>query len=213
MTRARSRTAIAIASRLSHPNSSHHHTTLLLSASRSLTSRSAHSREASKPTTHLTSPTPEPQRTNGTRRTKKTTHHTTPMANKDAATASAQQRAADLPIEQQPPPLSQMLQDDRRQADDCTPCRVMGAFGPSFCPSSPPTTTINHPLTIHCCNLGASAFIGLGVYSYISGHSQLREQRARQLAEKSLLGLRARKASITGLAGVLVGLGVYRLVN
>ncbi|KAF9630198.1 hypothetical protein BFW01_g379 [Lasiodiplodia theobromae] len=107
------------------------------------------------------------------------------MANKDAATASAQQRAADLPIEQQPPPLSQILQDDRRQADDCTPCRVMGA----------------------------SAFIGLGVYSYISGHSQLREQRARQLAEKSLLGLRARKASITGLAGVLVGLGVYRLVN
>lgn len=63
------------------------------------------------------------------------------MTNKDAATASAQQRAADLPIEQQPPPLSQMLQDDRRQADDCTPCRVMGMFSPSSPPNHHAQTT------------------------------------------------------------------------
>ncbi|KAF4306865.1 hypothetical protein GTA08_BOTSDO04904 [Botryosphaeria dothidea] len=102
----------------------------------------------------------------------------------DTAPTAAQQRARDLPLEQ-PPPLSKMLEDDRRQVDDCTPCRVMGA----------------------------SAFIGLGIYSYLSGHSQLRQERARILASKSLLGLRARKASITGLAATLVGLGVYRLVN
>lgn len=77
-------------------------------------------------------------------------------------------------------------------------------------PSSPARKT--SPLT-HARTPGASAFIGLGIYSYLSGHSQLRQERARILASKSLLGLRARKASITGLAATLVGLGVYRLVN
>ncbi|KAF2137203.1 uncharacterized protein K452DRAFT_291742 [Aplosporella prunicola CBS 121167] len=84
----------------------------------------------------------------------------------------------------QAPPLDKMLQREQRDFDDCLPCRTMGA----------------------------TAFIGLGVYSYVSGHHQLRQQHAALQASKTLFGLRARKASITGLSAVLVGMGVYRFV-
>ena len=85
----------------------------------------------------------------------------------------------------QPEPLTTLLSRDKEviQQQDCLPCRVTGA----------------------------AAFVGLGVYSYISGHSQLRAQKAE--IAKSFIGMRPRQAGITGIATTLVGLGLWRLVN
>jgi dipeptide/tripeptide permease len=60
---------------------------------------------------------------------------------------------------------------------------------------------------------GATAFIGLGGYSYFSGHAQLKAQEAKILKSKSIFGLKSRQAGITSIALSLIGLGVWRLVN
>jgi hypothetical protein len=83
----------------------------------------------------------------------------------------------------QPEPLKSILAQDK--PDDCLPCRVTGA----------------------------AAFIGLGAYSYFSGHAQLRQQEAKILKSGTMFGIRSRQMGITGIAMSLVGLGLYRLVN
>jgi len=55
--------------------------------------------------------------------------------------------------------------------------------------------------------------MGLGAYTYFSGHHQLQLQQARILQSKSMLGLKGRQAGITSIALSLVGVGVYRLIN
>jgi len=60
---------------------------------------------------------------------------------------------------------------------------------------------------------GAAAFIGLGAYSYFSGHSQLKAQQAKIIQSQSLFGMKSRQAGITGIALTLAGLGFWRLVN
>ena len=60
------------------------------------------------------------------------------------------------------------------------------------------------------CRTGSAAFIGLGAYTYISGHSQLKAQEAAILKSKSMFGMASRRAGLTGTAAVMVGLGVYR---
>ncbi|CAG8976520.1 hypothetical protein HYALB_00006016 [Hymenoscyphus albidus] len=72
-----------------------------------------------------------------------------------------------------------------RDRDDCMPCRIVGA----------------------------SAFIGLGAYSWYSGHTQLERQQAKILASKSMFGMKSRQAGITTIALSLVGLGLFRLAN
>ncbi|KAI9740877.1 MAG: hypothetical protein M1818_004482 [Claussenomyces sp. TS43310] len=89
------------------------------------------------------------------------------------------------PVQQlnQPEPLTSTLARDR--PEDCLPCRVTGA----------------------------AAFVGLGTYSYLSGHRQLREQQAQILKSGSMFGMRSRQMGITGIAMTLVGMGLWRLVN
>jgi len=84
-----------------------------------------------------------------------------------------------------PEPLTTLLARDKEiiNEQDCLPCRVTGA----------------------------AAFVGLGVYSYVSGHSQLKAQQAE--IAKSFFGMRSRKMGITGIATTLVGMGLWRLVN
>lgn len=55
--------------------------------------------------------------------------------------------------------------------------------------------------------------MGLGAYSYFSGHSQLRAQQAQIIASKSIFGIKSRQAGITTIALSLAGLGFWRLVN
>ncbi|KAH8685666.1 hypothetical protein BGZ60DRAFT_522950 [Tricladium varicosporioides] len=83
----------------------------------------------------------------------------------------------------QPEKLQEVLKHDK--PEDCTPCRV----------------------------IGATAFMGLGAYTYYSGHSQLKSQHAKILASKSIFGIKSRQAGITTIALSLAGLGFYRLVN
>jgi len=62
-------------------------------------------------------------------------------------------------------------------------------------------------------NTGASAFIGLGAYSYFSGKHQLRLQQTAILKSKSRFGLQSRQAGITTIAAAFVGMGIWRLLN
>jgi hypothetical protein len=85
-----------------------------------------------------------------------------------------------------PEPITTVLARDKEQIqDDCLPCRV----------------------------IGASAFIGLGVYSYYSGHAQLLAQQKAIAKSASMFGLKSRQTGITGIAATLVGMGLWRLVN
>ncbi|KAL1310658.1 hypothetical protein AAFC00_000925 [Neodothiora populina] len=79
------------------------------------------------------------------------------------------------------PEKLQAVLDREMSQYDCLPCRVMGA----------------------------SAFMGLGAYTYWSGHRQLRlnEQKILQMGRANMA---VRSLGITGIAAGLVGLGVYR---
>lgn len=80
--------------------------------------------------------------------------------------------------------LKSSLKDQQSQYD-CLPCRLMGA----------------------------SAFMGLGAYTYISGTKQLRERELEIVRSGTALGMKARRGAILGLSLTMVGLGAYRMVN
>lgn len=86
-----------------------------------------------------------------------------------------------------PEPLTTLLARDKEliAQQDCLPCKLTGA----------------------------TAFIGLGVYSYITGHKQLLEPAIQKEIAKSWLKLRPRQMGITGLASAFIGMGIWRLVN
>lgn len=79
--------------------------------------------------------------------------------------------------------LDEILKEER--VDDCVTCKV----------------------------LGATAFFGLGAYSYFSGKAQLRLQESKIIQSGSRFGMRSRQAGITGIALTLMGMGFWRLVN
>ena len=60
---------------------------------------------------------------------------------------------------------------------------------------------------------GATAFIGLGAYSYFSGKRQLQLREAAIKKSGSRFGMGSRRAGITGIALTFVGMGIWRLVN
>jgi len=84
---------------------------------------------------------------------------------------------------QRPERLQDVLAKDK--PEDCLPCKVTGA----------------------------AAFIGLGTYSYYSGHSQLQAQEVQIVKSKSMFGMKSRQAGVTSIAMTLVGMGLWRLVN
>lgn len=59
---------------------------------------------------------------------------------------------------------------------------------------------------------GATAFTGLGIYTYLSGHRQIRQMSGNELREASKLNLLLRRSGINGVALALVGAGLYRLL-
>ena len=58
--------------------------------------------------------------------------------------------------------------------------------------------------------VGSAAFIGLGGYSYWSGHRDLTKREGEILRSASKIGLPARRMGVTFTSAVLVGLGLYR---
>lgn len=84
---------------------------------------------------------------------------------------------------QRPQKLSEALKADR--PEDCLSCRLTGS----------------------------AALVGLGGYSYFSGQHQLRNQEAAIIKSGSRFGMRARQMGLVGIAGSLVGMGIWRLIN
>ncbi|KAK3305326.1 uncharacterized protein B0T15DRAFT_193509 [Chaetomium strumarium] len=82
-----------------------------------------------------------------------------------------------------PEKLEDLLKEDR--GDDCLPCKIVGG----------------------------GAFLGLAAYSYISGQSQLEQQRAKILASGSRFGMRSRSMGITAISLGLAWLGIWRLAK
>ncbi|KAI8936641.1 hypothetical protein NX059_007040 [Plenodomus lindquistii] len=80
------------------------------------------------------------------------------------------------------PTFNEALKQDKAAYDDCTPCRIVGT----------------------------ATFLGLGAFTYVSGHSQLQANAAVIRASKSIFGMRSRQTAITGTSAVMVGLGLYR---
>lgn len=60
---------------------------------------------------------------------------------------------------------------------------------------------------------GAGALFGLAGYSYYSGQKQLELQRSKLAKADVIFGMRSRKAGITSIAFILVGMGYWRLIN
>lgn len=86
---------------------------------------------------------------------------------------------------------------------DCLPCRLMGVS----------SRTITPWVKTDAVATGSAVFTGLGVFSYVSGRAQLRQQQAQLLRSGSRVGFAARRFGILSLSATMIGLGMYRLVN
>ncbi|OGM46928.1 hypothetical protein ABOM_004398 [Aspergillus bombycis] len=71
------------------------------------------------------------------------------------------------------------------QYDDCTACRVTGS----------------------------AAFIGLGVYSYYTGMSNLQKQERAVMQGATKYKMGSRRLGIATISATLVGMGIYRAFN
>ncbi|KAL4896824.1 hypothetical protein BDV59DRAFT_114919 [Aspergillus ambiguus] len=75
------------------------------------------------------------------------------------------------------------------QYDDCLACRVTA---------------------VHA---GSAAFIGLGVYSYYTGMSNLRKQEKTVMQSATKYKMGSRRLGIATISATLVGMGIYRALN
>jgi len=66
---------------------------------------------------------------------------------------------------------------------------------------------------LSCRLVGASAFIGLGAYTYYSGKQGLKERGHIIAKQSGMGGLKWRLRGIALLSSSFVGMGLYRLVN
>ncbi|TID16511.1 Alanine-tRNA ligase [Venturia nashicola] len=64
-----------------------------------------------------------------------------------------------------------------------------------------------------CRVIGATTFVGLGGFTYYTGHAQLRQSEAMILKSGSKLGMAQRRAGITAMSIGMAAIGLYRLVN
>ncbi|KAG2418145.1 hypothetical protein HFD88_001246 [Aspergillus terreus] len=64
-----------------------------------------------------------------------------------------------------------------------------------------------------CRVTGSAAFIGLGVYSYYTGMSNLRKQEKTVMQSATKYKMGSRKLGIASISATLVGMGIYRALN
>jgi hypothetical protein len=127
----------------------------------------------------------------------------TPTHARDSSTRAVRIPAMAQAKDSGVPSFQEALKNDREHFDDCTPCRIVGES------SQLPFLHVQ----LLTCLAGSGAFLGLGAYTYMSGHSQLKAQEAAIKRSKSIFGMASRRAAITGTATALVGAGVYRWFN
>ncbi|KAL2216238.1 hypothetical protein M432DRAFT_641931 [Thermoascus aurantiacus ATCC 26904] len=87
------------------------------------------------------------------------------------------------PWEMQPQDVKRVLAQEGY--DDCTACRVTGS----------------------------AAFIGLGVYSYVTGMRNLRKQEKAIMQSPTKYKMGSRQLGILTISAALVGMGVWRAFN
>ncbi|PHH64091.1 hypothetical protein CDD81_4966 [Ophiocordyceps australis] len=63
---------------------------------------------------------------------------------------------------------------------------------------------------LSCKIVGSGAFFALGIYSYVSGMSQLEKQRNVIAQSKSMFGIKSRKFGIVGISLGLAWMGLWR---
>ncbi|PGH32559.1 hypothetical protein GX50_04664 [[Emmonsia] crescens] len=87
--------------------------------------------------------------------------------------------------------------------DDCLACKVTG------------TDTLDPPAGRDAqeTKRGSLAFIGLGVYSYISGMNNLTKQEKVILKSKSPYRMGSRRLGVATISATLVGMGVWRALH
>ncbi|EEH20746.1 hypothetical protein PABG_02977 [Paracoccidioides brasiliensis Pb03] len=64
-----------------------------------------------------------------------------------------------------------------------------------------------------CKITGSLAFIGLGVYSYVSGMNNLKKQEKVILKSKSPYRMGSRRLGIATISATLVGMGIWRALH
>lgn len=120
----------------------------------------------------------------------------------------------------QPVKARELLDQERREFDDCLSCRIVG----KSCPTLALTLTLTLSLSpftdvplfltdlTYICT-GGTAFIGLAGYSYWEGMRQLENNRATILKSRSAkyIGMRGRRASLVATSLGLAWMGIYRL--
>ncbi|PYI30713.1 hypothetical protein BP00DRAFT_426274 [Aspergillus indologenus CBS 114.80] len=66
---------------------------------------------------------------------------------------------------------------------------------------------------LSCRITGSAAFIGLGVYSYWTGMSNLRKQEKTIMQSATKYKMGSRRLGIATISATLVGMGVWRAFN
>ncbi|KAJ5380037.1 uncharacterized protein N7496_002465 [Penicillium cataractarum] len=64
-----------------------------------------------------------------------------------------------------------------------------------------------------CRVTGSAAFVGLGVYSYYTGMSNLRKQEQAIMQGSTKYKMGSRRLGIATISASLIGLGVWRAFN
>ncbi|GLI76579.1 hypothetical protein PoHVEF18_004852 [Penicillium ochrochloron] len=66
---------------------------------------------------------------------------------------------------------------------------------------------------LSCRITGSAAFVGLGVYSYYTGMSNLRKQEKAIMQGPTKYKMGSRRLGIATISASLIGLGVWRAFN
>ncbi|KAE8148990.1 hypothetical protein BDV25DRAFT_8372 [Aspergillus avenaceus] len=66
---------------------------------------------------------------------------------------------------------------------------------------------------LSCRVTGSAAFIGLGVYSYYTGMSNLQKQERAVMQGATKYKMGSRRLGIATISATLVGMGIYRAFN
>src|ERR1700712_1999048 len=98
------------------------------------------------------------------------------------------------------PKLRDALAADKEKYD-CTSCRLIGKLYTILAIISPLNV-----VELISISTGAATFVGLGGFTYFSGHHQLRQQQAAILKSGSRMGMAPRRVGITFMSIGMVGI-------
>ncbi|KAL4908161.1 hypothetical protein BDW74DRAFT_146952 [Aspergillus multicolor] len=86
------------------------------------------------------------------------------------------------------------------------------ALGVQNSKAKPPVALDEFEDCFSCRATGSAAFVGLGVYSYYTGMTNLRKQEKAIMQSATKYKMGSRRLGITTISAALVGLGIWRAV-